>query len=279
MTFSPRTTCLAERPFSPRQHSRAPRGDRLGAHEGIGSFVAAAQQQAFSSYDRRNTTLSPAMWMNRIGYWSDSGRADAALMAAMRPCPGSGRPAIAELGQLVDDLIEGRKDEVGELDLRHRAQAVERHADRGADDAGLGQRRVDDALGSELVVQAGGGTEHPAELADVLAEHHHLGLARHLHTKRVVDGLDDVHGGHENESPRRPRPHAPSVASRSRGLSLLVRTLGRAGKQGSRAARGDPGQLLVDVVDSESTGGIAVSSARASAARDGLVVLRDDLLL
>ena len=62
--------------------------------------------------------------------------------------------AVAELGQLVDDLVVGREDEVGELDLGHRHQAVERHADGAADDAALGERRVDDAVVAELFEQA-----------------------------------------------------------------------------------------------------------------------------
>src|SRR5438477_11907847 len=48
--------------------------------------------------------------------------------------------AIPELGPLVDDLIEGRKDEVRELDLGDRAQSVHRHPDRRPDDARLGPR-------------------------------------------------------------------------------------------------------------------------------------------
>ncbi len=36
------------------------------------------------------------------------------------------------------------------------------------------------ALGAELLVQAGGGAEHAAELADVLAEHDHARVAPHL---------------------------------------------------------------------------------------------------
>jgi hypothetical protein len=104
--------------------------------------------------------------------------------------------AVPELGQLVHDLIEGREDEVAELDLRHRAQAVQGHADRGADDAGLGQRRVDHAIAAELLEEAAGGAEHAAELADVLAEHDGARVLAHLQAQRVVDRLDDVHDGH-----------------------------------------------------------------------------------
>ena len=105
--------------------------------------------------------------------------------------------AVAELRQLVDDLIEGRIDEVAELDLRHRPQPVHRHSDRGADDARLGQRRVDDAVGAELLDESQRGAEDAAELAHVLAQHHHPRVAAHLDPERVIDGLDDVPGRHQ----------------------------------------------------------------------------------
>ncbi len=76
-----------------------------------------------------------------------------------------------------------------ELDLGHRAQAVERHADRGADDAGLGERRVDHAVGAELVEQARGRAEHAAELADVLAEDDDARVGLHLRAQSVANRL------------------------------------------------------------------------------------------
>ncbi len=50
-------------------------------------------------------------------------------------------------------------------------EAVERHADRGADDAPLGERRVDDAVVAELVEEPLRDAEDAADLPDVLAEH------------------------------------------------------------------------------------------------------------
>ena len=46
--------------------------------------------------------------------------------------------AVAVLGRLADDLVDRGIDEVRELDLRHRPQPVESHADGCTDDAGLG---------------------------------------------------------------------------------------------------------------------------------------------
>ncbi|MNY35608.1 hypothetical protein D3C86_1700280 [compost metagenome] len=104
--------------------------------------------------------------------------------------------AVAELRHLVDDLVDGREDVVHELDLGDRAQAVEGHADGGADDAGLGEGGVDDPVLAELLLQADGGAEDAAELAHVLAHDDHPIILAHLDLQGVVDGLDDVHRGH-----------------------------------------------------------------------------------
>lgn len=67
------------------------------------------------------------------------------------------------LGDLADDLVEGRVDEAVELDLADGAVAAQRHADRGADDAGLGERAVDDAVLAEVLLQALGDAEDTTE--------------------------------------------------------------------------------------------------------------------
>ena len=77
------------------------------------------------------------------------------------------RPVV-HLRDLGDDLVVGGVDEAVELDLAHRAVAADREADRGADDAGLGERGVDHALFAEVLLQAVGDAEDAAELADVL---------------------------------------------------------------------------------------------------------------
>ena len=85
--------------------------------------------------------------------------------------------AIAQPRELADDLVVGRIDVVGELDLGDRPQAVDAHADRRADDAALGDRRVEHAVLAVLALQAVGDAEHAAEVAHVLAEHHHVRVA------------------------------------------------------------------------------------------------------
>src|SRR6267378_338540 len=117
-------------------------------------------------------------------------RADHHRRAVLAPA------AVPQLGELVHDLIERREDEVRELDLRDRAQSVHRHPDRRTDDSRLGQRRVDHALGPELLDQTHGGAEHPTELPHVLAHHYHARIAAHLDPQGVIDGLNDVPGWH-----------------------------------------------------------------------------------
>ena len=89
------------------------------------------------------------------------------------------RRAGVHLGDLADDLVERRVDEAVELDLDDRPVAAQGQADRGADDAGLGQRGVDDPLLAEVLLQAVGDPEDAAELADVLAHEEDLGVVLH----------------------------------------------------------------------------------------------------
>src|ERR1700677_896150 len=82
------------------------------------------------------------------------------------PAPG----AVAQLGQVAGYLLERRVSERVELHLDHGDQAVHGHADRGADDPGLGQRGIKDPFLAEPRGQAVGHPEHSAEGPDILAE-------------------------------------------------------------------------------------------------------------
>jgi hypothetical protein len=105
--------------------------------------------------------------------------------------------AGAHLGDLTDDVVERRIDEAVELDLDNRAVAAQRHADRGADDAGLGERGVDDAGLAEVLLQAVGHPEDTAQLADVLAHEDDLGVALHGDAQAGVDALGNGHRRHQ----------------------------------------------------------------------------------
>ena len=94
---------------------------------------------------------------------------------------------VAALGELVGDIVEADRDEVREHDLGDRLQSGHRRAHGGAEDRLLGDRRVAHAQRAELLEQPDGRLEHAAGLGDVLAEEHHVGVARHF----LRDAADD----------------------------------------------------------------------------------------
>ena len=97
--------------------------------------------------------------------------------------------AVAHLRDLADDLVVRRVDEAVELDLDDRLVAPQRHPDGRADDAGLGQRAVDDAVLAEVLLQTVGDPEDAAELADVLAHEQDLGVVLHRLAQAHVEAL------------------------------------------------------------------------------------------
>ena len=108
---------------------------------------------------------------------------------------------------MVLDLVEALERESRELDLADGLEAVERHPDGGADDRGLRERAVDDALGAEFTLQIVGHAEDAAVDADVLAQDEHVLVAVHLLEERLVQRLDHVQLGHAS-APREPlAPH------------------------------------------------------------------------
>ena len=77
--------------------------------------------------------------------------------------------------------------------------------------------------------QPRGGAEDAADLADVLAQHDHAGVAPHLEPQRVVDRLDHVHLRHRRASSsgsarrrRRARARPRSAASLARRLRVVL---------------------------------------------------------
>ena len=89
-----------------------------------------------------------------------------------------------------DDRVEGTRDEVRELELDDRALPHPRRSDRGADEALLRDGRVDHAVRSELLVQAGGDPERAAEDADVLAEDEDALVVAHRVLQRSADRVE-----------------------------------------------------------------------------------------
>src|ERR1039458_2406252 len=76
--------------------------------------------------------------------------------------------APAHEGEFVMDLVHGGPDVVEELDLDYRLHAAHAVAHGAANDIGLAQGRVEDTLGAELGLQAGGEFEDPRERKSVV---------------------------------------------------------------------------------------------------------------
>ena len=78
---------------------------------------------------------------------------------------------------------------LAKLDLGHRHQPADRHSYGAADDALLGQTRVEDPIDAERLLQAFGHQVHAALHADVLAEHDELRIAREFRAQRAAHGV------------------------------------------------------------------------------------------
>ncbi len=161
----------------------------------------------------------------------------------------AGAPPVA--AHVRDQLVEARVAERVVLHLADGAEPGHAQADRAAQDAGLGERRVDAAIGPEAVEQTGGGAEDAARAAHVLAHHHDRVVARELDVQAVVDRLDD-----EEISQLRLRGCAAARQIRRRTTRAdsraRCRTRGRDVGIGLRFGRGDAcahrvGRLRLDL--------------------------------
>jgi hypothetical protein len=87
---------------------------------------------------------------------------------------------ITALRKLVGDIVEAHRKEVREHDLGDRLEAGHCRTHGGAEDRLLGYRGVAHPQRPELFQEADRGLEHAACRGDILAEEHHVGIARHL---------------------------------------------------------------------------------------------------
>jgi hypothetical protein len=106
-----------------------------------------------------------------------------------------------QLGNLGDDLIESREDKSIELDLTHWPIAAQRHADRGANDAGFGKGRIDHSMLTEVLLEALGDSKDSAELADVLASNDDLGIGFQSSAKASIECLRHGQRSHQCTPP------------------------------------------------------------------------------
>src|SRR3546814_15350214 len=100
------------------------------------------------------------------------------------------RPAvryIADIGRLINDLIECDEQEVAEHDFRDWPQTFHRGADRRAEDCSLGDRRVDHTIRTPAFLEAPAQPEHSAGLADIFAKQDDLRPRSHLVMECPID--------------------------------------------------------------------------------------------
>src|ERR1700685_1256500 len=90
----------------------------------------------------------------------------------------------------VGNLIESAADEIHELKFGDGAHASERGSEGRAHNGGLGDGRVDDALGTEAVDESVGDFEGAAVNADVFAEAEDGRVAVHFFPDSLADGFE-----------------------------------------------------------------------------------------
>jgi hypothetical protein len=97
---------------------------------------------------------------------------------------------VAELGRLIEDLVEADAHEVHEHQFGHGAQTGRRRAGRRPDEGAFGDRRVEHAVAAERRRQPFGHAQHPAPgivlarcahaAGDVFAQQDHARVAPHF---------------------------------------------------------------------------------------------------
>ena len=95
----------------------------------------------------------------------------------------------AHLCRLVDDLLHGKRREIGELEFENRPHAGHGGAHGNAGAAQLGNRHVDDAIGSETLDEVARHLEGAAIDADVLAHQEDARIALQRDGHRLLDCL------------------------------------------------------------------------------------------
>ena len=110
---------------------------------------------------------------------------------------------VAQLGALVEDLVHAAAEEVDKHQLGDRAQPGRGRADCRADESGLGNRRVQDAVATELLDQALGDAHRTAPgvvvdqvidlraAGDIFAHQDDARVLAHRHAHRFVDRIAD----------------------------------------------------------------------------------------
>ena len=170
---------------------------------------------------------------------------------------------VKRLGGRVDDLVDRLHGEVPGHELDDRLQAREGRADADAGKALFGDRRVDHALGAELVEQALADLVGALVLGDFLAHQEDIAIAAHLFGHRVAQRF--AHGDLASWRCRRARRVRARFRGRARRSSWLPAAPGPATGDWAVPAAAGAGSLAP----------LVVAAAFGDIAR-GLALAQDD---
>jgi hypothetical protein len=98
--------------------------------------------------------------------------------------------SVAESGRVIHQLINAGIKESHELDLANRFEPLRRHAHAESPDQSFRQRRVENTLGPETLLQASGCAEHAAIDTDIFAEDDNIRIIRQRPSERQIDRVD-----------------------------------------------------------------------------------------
>ena len=216
---------------------------RLEDHDRIGVADRGREQPLRVRGRRRDRDLDPGrvdvVGLGRVVV--QLGRAHAAAVGhpdrdRERHRPARAPAVAADVG---DQLVEAGIRERVVLHLADGPEARHAEPDRRAEDPGLGERRVDAAVGAEAVAQARSRAEDAAGAADVLAQHQHVRVALHLDVQGVVDRLDEQQLTHRGSSAaRRDRARTTRAGRRARARRRAPTSAG-----GSASAAAIPARI------------------------------------
>ena len=96
---------------------------------------------------------------------------------------------VADVGGVVEDLVEGDRVERPEHELHNGADAEHRGAETHTDEAGLANGRIHDAGRAEFFEQALGDFISTIELCDFFAEHDDVGVTSEFLGEGVANGF------------------------------------------------------------------------------------------
>ncbi len=102
--------------------------------------------------------------------------------------------AVAQAGGVADQMVDHRIHEAVELRFGDRLHALRGQPDAQPGDGGLVQWRIQHAVAAEALLQAGGGTKHPAVDADIFAQHQYRRVVFQFPGQGLGDGFDQGDG-------------------------------------------------------------------------------------